>query len=103
MSVCATVLPETVSELSPSASSSLPSSPPSSSSAAIDLPPPGVDPEDDEGMKHLQQVLENSQSQDMYVFKQCQPSGYHCFYPVKHVQYLYIFKCIDIHTTDMKI
>ncbi|XP_058251255.1 GRB10-interacting GYF protein 1 isoform X1 [Hemibagrus wyckioides] len=52
------VLSEPVSELSPSASSSLPSSPPSSSSAATDLPPPGGDPEDDEGMKHLQQEAE---------------------------------------------
>ncbi|XP_072543515.1 GRB10-interacting GYF protein 1 isoform X1 [Salminus brasiliensis] len=52
------VLPEPLSELSPSASSSLPSSPPSSSSAATDLPPPGGDPEDDEGMKHLQQEAE---------------------------------------------
>ncbi|KAM9500738.1 GRB10-interacting GYF protein 1 isoform 2-T3 [Clarias gariepinus] len=52
------VLPEPMSELSPSASSSLPSSPPSSSSAAIDLPPSGGDPEDDEGMKHLQQEAE---------------------------------------------
>lgn len=51
------VLSEAVSELSPSASSSLPSSPPSSSSAANDLPTLGGDPEDDEGMKHLQQVL----------------------------------------------
>lgn len=59
VSVCALVLSEPVSELSPSASSSLPSSTPSSSSAATDLPPPGGDPEDDEGMKHLQQVLEN--------------------------------------------
>lgn len=58
--VYSTVLAEPVSELNPSASSSLPSSPPSSSSAATDLPPPGGDPEDDEGMKHLQQVLENS-------------------------------------------
>uniref|UniRef100_A0A671PDZ9 PERQ amino acid-rich with GYF domain-containing protein 1-like n=1 Tax=Sinocyclocheilus anshuiensis TaxID=1608454 RepID=A0A671PDZ9_9TELE len=45
-------------DLSPSASSSLPSSPPSSSSAATDLPPPGGDIEDDEGMKHLQQEAE---------------------------------------------
>ncbi|XP_066536946.1 GRB10-interacting GYF protein 1 isoform X1 [Hoplias malabaricus] len=52
------VLSEPLSELSPSASSSLPSSPPSSSSAATDLPPPGGDPEDDEGMKHLQQEAE---------------------------------------------
>ncbi|KAI5104559.1 GRB10-interacting GYF protein 1 isoform X4, partial [Silurus meridionalis] len=49
---------EPVSELSLSASSSLPSSPPSSSSAATDLPQPGGDPEDDEGMKHLQQEAE---------------------------------------------
>ncbi|XP_062850361.1 GRB10-interacting GYF protein 1 isoform X2 [Trichomycterus rosablanca] len=52
------VLPEPVSELSPSASSSLPSSPPSSSSAATDLPLTGGDPEDDEGLKHLQQEAE---------------------------------------------
>uniref|UniRef100_A0A3B4DVW9 GYF domain-containing protein n=1 Tax=Pygocentrus nattereri TaxID=42514 RepID=A0A3B4DVW9_PYGNA len=52
------VLSEPLSELSPSASSSLPSSPPSSSSAATDLPPSGGDPEDDEGMKHLQQEAE---------------------------------------------
>ncbi|KAI4898363.1 hypothetical protein NFI96_000661 [Prochilodus magdalenae] len=52
------VLSEPMSELSPSASSSLPSSPPSSSSAATDLPAPGGDPEDDEGMKHLQQEAE---------------------------------------------
>ncbi|XP_027020751.2 GRB10-interacting GYF protein 1 isoform X2 [Tachysurus fulvidraco] len=52
------VLSEPVSELSPSASSSLPSSPPSASSAATDLPPTGGDPEDDEGMKHLQQEAE---------------------------------------------
>lgn len=52
------VLPEPLSELSPSASSSLPSSPPSSSSAATDLPPSGGDPEDDEGLKHLQQEAE---------------------------------------------
>uniref|UniRef100_A0A8B9KTE1 GRB10 interacting GYF protein 1a n=1 Tax=Astyanax mexicanus TaxID=7994 RepID=A0A8B9KTE1_ASTMX len=55
--ICA-VLPEPLSELSPSASSSLPSSPPSSSSAATDLPPSGGDPEDDEGLKHLQQEAE---------------------------------------------
>lgn len=66
MSIYITVLAEPVTELSLSASSSLPSSPPSSSSAATDLPPPGGDPEDDEGMKHLQQVLENSQ----YPFEQ---------------------------------
>ncbi len=50
------VLSEAMLDLSPSASSSLPSSPPSSSSAATDLPPLGGDIEDDEGMKHLQQV-----------------------------------------------
>ncbi|XP_051755364.1 GRB10-interacting GYF protein 1 isoform X1 [Ctenopharyngodon idella] len=52
------VLSEAMLDLSPSASSSLPSSPPSSSSAATDLPPPGGDIEDDEGMKHLQQEAE---------------------------------------------
>uniref|UniRef100_A0A671N4L5 PERQ amino acid-rich with GYF domain-containing protein 1-like n=1 Tax=Sinocyclocheilus anshuiensis TaxID=1608454 RepID=A0A671N4L5_9TELE len=49
---------EAMLDLSPSASSSLPSSPPSLSSAATDLPPPGGDIEDDEGMKHLQQEAE---------------------------------------------
>ncbi|XP_056317198.1 GRB10-interacting GYF protein 1 isoform X1 [Danio aesculapii] len=52
------VLSEAMLDLSPSASSSLPSSPPSLSSAATDLPPPGGDIEDDEGMKHLQQEAE---------------------------------------------
>ncbi|XP_052458419.1 GRB10-interacting GYF protein 1 isoform X2 [Carassius gibelio] len=52
------VLLEAMLDLSPSASSSLPSSPPSLSSAATDLPPPGGDIEDDEGMKHLQQEAE---------------------------------------------
>ncbi|XP_016405229.1 PERQ amino acid-rich with GYF domain-containing protein 1-like [Sinocyclocheilus rhinocerous] len=52
------VLSEAMLDLSPSASSSLPSSPLSSSSAATDLPPPGGDIEDDEGMKHLQQEAE---------------------------------------------
>ncbi|XP_076843464.1 GRB10-interacting GYF protein 1 isoform X2 [Brachyhypopomus gauderio] len=52
------VLSEPVLELTASTSSSLPSSPPSSSSAATVLPPTGGDPEDDEGMKHLQQEAE---------------------------------------------
>uniref|UniRef100_A0A673GSY5 PERQ amino acid-rich with GYF domain-containing protein 1-like n=1 Tax=Sinocyclocheilus rhinocerous TaxID=307959 RepID=A0A673GSY5_9TELE len=52
------LLSEAMLDLSPSASSSLPSSPLSSSSAATDLPPPGGDIEDDEGMKHLQQEAE---------------------------------------------
>lgn len=57
------VLSEAMLDLSPSASSSLPSSPPSSSSAATDLPPPGGDIEDDEGMKHLQQVPQKMSSE----------------------------------------
>ncbi|TRY57598.1 hypothetical protein DNTS_032181 [Danionella cerebrum] len=52
------VLSEAMLDLSPSASSSLPSSPPSLSSAATDLPLLGGDIEDDEGMKHLQQEAE---------------------------------------------
>uniref|UniRef100_A0A673GSF9 PERQ amino acid-rich with GYF domain-containing protein 1-like n=1 Tax=Sinocyclocheilus rhinocerous TaxID=307959 RepID=A0A673GSF9_9TELE len=56
--VFSVVLSEAMLDLSPSASSSLPSSPLSSSSAATDLPPPGGDIEDDEGMKHLQQEAE---------------------------------------------
>lgn len=57
------VLSEAMLDLSPSASSSLPSSPPSLSSAATDLPPPGGDIEDDEGMKHLQQVPQKMSSE----------------------------------------
>ena len=41
---------------SPSTTSSLPSPPPSSSAANHLSLPPGGDTEDDEGMKHLQQV-----------------------------------------------
>ncbi len=61
--VFSVVLSEAMLDLSPSASSSLPSSPPSLSSAATDLPPPGGDIEDDEGMKHLQQVPQKMSSE----------------------------------------
>ncbi|XP_035375548.1 GRB10-interacting GYF protein 1 isoform X3 [Electrophorus electricus] len=67
------VLSEPVLELTASTSSSLPSSPPSSSSAATELPPMGGDPEDDEGMKHLQQEAEKmvASLQDTSLEEEC--------------------------------